>query len=148
MLQHCQNRAIKAPKQKCQNNKALHIFVTTYFISLFSETGSHIAQAGPTSLYQGKLLEFLIPLFLPPRCQGLNPRLHFVFRSRVSLCNPGCTGTSFIDQVGLELTFLCLPGVGIKGERCQCSAQFYVFNVNIPSGHLYVVLYVVWTYFL
>jgi hypothetical protein len=26
-----------------------------------------------------------------------------VFRDRVSLCNPGCPGTHFVDQAGLEL---------------------------------------------
>jgi hypothetical protein len=27
----------------------------------------------------------------------------FVFQSRVSLCGPGCLGTHFVDQAGLEL---------------------------------------------
>jgi hypothetical protein len=27
-----------------------------------------------------------------------------VFRDRVSLCSPGCPGTHFVDQAGLELT--------------------------------------------
>jgi hypothetical protein len=27
----------------------------------------------------------------------------FVFRDRVSLCSPGCLGTHFVDQAGLEL---------------------------------------------
>jgi hypothetical protein len=27
----------------------------------------------------------------------------FVFRDMVSLCSPGCPGTHFIDQAGLEL---------------------------------------------
>jgi hypothetical protein len=27
----------------------------------------------------------------------------FVFRDRVSLYSPGCTGTNFVDQAGLEL---------------------------------------------
>jgi hypothetical protein len=27
----------------------------------------------------------------------------FFFRDRVSLCSPGCPGTHFVDQVGLEL---------------------------------------------
>jgi hypothetical protein len=27
----------------------------------------------------------------------------FVFRDRVSLCSPGCPGTHFVDQAGLEL---------------------------------------------
>ena len=35
-------------------------------------------------------------------------------RDRVSLCSPGCPGTHFVDQAGLEL---CLPSTGIKGVR-------------------------------
>jgi hypothetical protein len=27
----------------------------------------------------------------------------FFFRDRVSLCSPGCPGTNFVDQAGLEL---------------------------------------------
>ena len=27
----------------------------------------------------------------------------FVFQDRVSLCSPGCPGTHFVDQAGLEL---------------------------------------------
>jgi hypothetical protein len=30
-------------------------------------------------------------------------RVHLFFRDRVSLCSPGCPGTHFVDQVGLEL---------------------------------------------
>jgi hypothetical protein len=29
--------------------------------------------------------------------------LFLVFRDRVSLCRPGCPGTHFVDQAGLEL---------------------------------------------
>jgi hypothetical protein len=29
--------------------------------------------------------------------------LFLFFRDRVSLCNPGCPGTHFVDQAGLEL---------------------------------------------
>jgi hypothetical protein len=43
----------------------------------------------------------------------------FVFRDNVSLCSPGCPGTHFVDQAGLELrdppASLCLPSSGIKG---------------------------------
>ena len=33
----------------------------------------------------------------------------FVFQDRVSLCNPDCPGTHFVDQAGFELTEICLP---------------------------------------
>jgi hypothetical protein len=39
------------------------------------------------------LLEFFVCLFV----------LALVFRDRVSLCSPGCPGTYFVDQAGLEL---------------------------------------------
>jgi hypothetical protein len=43
-----------------------------------------------------------------PRLQCLGLWLSFlvlvlVFRDRVSLCSPGCLGTHFVDQMGLEL---------------------------------------------
>jgi hypothetical protein len=46
--------------------------------------------------------------------------LFFVFWDRVSLCSPGCPGTHFVDQAGLELrtqksACLCLASAGIKG---------------------------------
>jgi hypothetical protein len=44
----------------------------------------------------------------------------FVSRDRVSLYSPGCPGTHFVDQAGLETqksSCLCLPSAGIKGVR-------------------------------
>jgi hypothetical protein len=29
--------------------------------------------------------------------------IYFIFQDRVSLCSPGCPGTHFVDQAGLEL---------------------------------------------
>jgi hypothetical protein len=37
-------------------------------------------------------------VFLP-----LDGFIFLVFQDRVSLCSPGCSGTHFVDQVGLEL---------------------------------------------
>ena len=31
------------------------------------------------------------------------------FQDRISLYDPGCPGTSSIDQVGLKITEICLP---------------------------------------
>ena len=45
-----------------------------------------------------------------------------VFQDRVSLCSPGCPGTYYVDQVGLELTelhCLCLWIAGIEGTQCH-----------------------------
>jgi hypothetical protein len=50
-----------------------------------------------------------------------------VFQDRVSLYSPGCPGTYFVDQAGLELrtTCLCLPSAGIRGELHQCLAVLF-----------------------
>jgi hypothetical protein len=47
--------------------------------------------------------------------------LVLVFRDRVSLCSPGCPGTHFVDQAGLELRNV--PGfasrvLGLKAKAC------------------------------
>ena len=34
---------------------------------------------------------------------SLSLTLSLVFRDRVSLCSPGCPGSHFVDQAGLEL---------------------------------------------
>lgn len=42
----------------------------------------------------------------------------YLFRGRVSLCSPGCSGTPYVDQVGCKLIKLCLPlplSAGVKG---------------------------------
>jgi hypothetical protein len=48
----------------------------------------------------------------------------FVFRDRVSLYSPGCPGTYFVDQAGLELRKLpasASPVLGLKA--CATTAQ-------------------------
>jgi hypothetical protein len=44
---------------------------------------------------------------------------YFIFQDRVSLCSPGCPGTDFVDQAGLELRNLPASAscAGIKGVR-------------------------------
>ena len=56
--------------------------------------------------------------WLPFRCMNLNAPncLLLVFRDRVSLCSPGCPGTHFVDQAGLELRNPP-ASAGIKGVR-------------------------------
>jgi hypothetical protein len=67
--------------------------------------------------------------------------LFFVFRDRVSLYSPGCPGTHFVDQAGLELrniACLCLPSAGIKGVCHHARLCFSVFE----AGFLCVALVV------
>ena len=47
------------------------------------------------------------------------------FQDRVSLCSPGCPGTHFVDQAGLEHRNppVCLPSAGIKGVHHHCPAS-------------------------
>lgn len=47
-----------------------------------------------------------------------------VFRGRVSLCNsPGCPGTCFVAQAGLELTVILLPQPLSAGIKNMCHYQ-------------------------
>jgi hypothetical protein len=41
----------------------------------------------------------------------------FVFRDRVSLCSPGCPGTHFVDQAGLELRNLPASASRVLGLK-------------------------------
>jgi hypothetical protein len=41
----------------------------------------------------------------------------FVFRDRVSLCSPGCPGTHFVDQAGLELKHLAASASRVLGLK-------------------------------
>jgi hypothetical protein len=45
----------------------------------------------------------------------------FSFRDRVSLYSPGCPGTHFVDQAGLELRNLLAPASGVLGLKA-CAA--------------------------
>jgi hypothetical protein len=47
-----------------------------------------------------------------------------VFQDRVSLCSPGCPGTHFVDQAGLELRNLPASSAGIKGVYHHRRAWF------------------------
>jgi hypothetical protein len=51
--------------------------------------------------------------------------LFLFFQDRVSLYSPGCPGTHFVDQAGLELRNLPASAsqVGIKGMRHHCLAE-------------------------
>jgi hypothetical protein len=60
----------------------------------------------------------------------------FFFRDRVSLYSPGCPGTHFVDQAGLELRNLPSPAsrvLGLKvcattpGSLCFLRATLFVF---------------------
>jgi hypothetical protein len=48
----------------------------------------------------------------------------FVFRDRVSLCNPGCLGTHSVDQAGLELKNLPASASRVLGlKACATTAR-------------------------
>jgi hypothetical protein len=54
----------------------------------------------------------------------------FGFQDRISLCNPGCPGTHFVDQTGLELKrsiYLWLQSSRIKGVHHHCSVELRIF---------------------
>jgi hypothetical protein len=48
----------------------------------------------------------------------------FVFQDRVSLCSPGCPGTHFVDQAGLELRNLPAFASQVLGlKACATTAR-------------------------
>ena len=50
------------------------------------------------------------------------------FRDRVSLCSPGCPGTHFVDQAGLELRNLPASASRVLGLKvCATTARLVVF---------------------
>jgi hypothetical protein len=53
----------------------------------------------------------------------------FFFRDRDSLCSPGCPGTSFVDQAGLELRDL----VASASQVLKLKAIFFFFF--FPLSH-------------
>ena len=49
--------------------------------------------------------------------------LLFVFRDKVSLCSPGCSGTHFVDQAGLKLRNLPASASQVLGlKACATTA--------------------------
>jgi hypothetical protein len=64
-----------------------------------------------------------------------------VFRDRVSLCSPGCPGTHFVDQAGLELRNPPASASQVLGLKvCATTPGSLLFfnNVNTPFYLLYV----------
>jgi hypothetical protein len=55
------------------------------------------------------------------------------FRNRVSLCSPGCPGTHFVDQAGLELRNPPASASQVLGlKMCAATARLVVvFNVYL-----------------
>jgi hypothetical protein len=56
--------------------------------------------------------------------------LFVCFQDRVSLCSPGCPGTHFVDQAGLELRnppASASQVLGFKGVRHHAQLGFFFF---------------------
>jgi hypothetical protein len=67
----------------------------------------------------------------------------FVFRERVSLYSPGCPGTHFVDQAGLELRNLLASASRVLGLKAcattpgsDCSSEGPEFKSQQPHGGL------------
>jgi hypothetical protein len=52
----------------------------------------------------------------------------FVFRDRFSLCSPGCPGTHFVDQVGLELRNPLASASQVLGLKACATTVRHVFR--------------------
>jgi hypothetical protein len=55
------------------------------------------------------------------------------FRDRVSLCSPGCPGTHFVDQAGLELRNLPVSASQVLGLKACASTARLVAHIFNPS---------------
>jgi hypothetical protein len=66
------------------------------------------------------------------RKRKVSPILFFlVFRDRVSLCSPGCPGTHFVDQAGLELRNLPVSASWVLGlKACATTPGFPQYFLN------------------
>jgi hypothetical protein len=63
--------------------------------------------------------------------QGLLEREFKIFRDRVSLCSPGCPGTHFVGQAGLELSNLPASASQVLGlKTCAATAQVRVQDLK------------------
>ena len=61
----------------------------------------------------------------------------FVFQDRISLCSPGCPGTHYVDQVGLELRNPPASASRVLGlKECATTAQLAYLRVEVCNhGH-------------
>jgi hypothetical protein len=55
-----------------------------------------------------------------------------VFRDRVSLCSPGCPGTHFVDQAGLELRNLPASASQVLGLKV-CATTAWLNRINLKQ---------------
>jgi hypothetical protein len=61
----------------------------------------------------------------------------FVFRDRVSLCSPGCPGTHFVDQTGLELRNPPASASRVLGLKACATTPGYEWSFTL-SYFIYV----------
>jgi hypothetical protein len=76
----------------------------------------------------GKVLQILNGLFY----------FIFFFRERISLYSPGCPGTHFVDQAGLELRNLLASASRVLGlKACATTARLvlFCFVLRYPGTH-------------
>jgi hypothetical protein len=57
----------------------------------------------------------------------------FFFRDRVSLCSPGCPGTHFLDQAGLELRNLPASASQVLGLKA-CASMVFPQLASFPTS--------------
>jgi hypothetical protein len=80
-------------------------------LSLYLAIPSQVAENLPTSIYCSMTdfsLCFVLFYFV---------LFCFVFQDKVSLCSPGCPGTHFVDQAGLELRNLSASASQVLGLK-------------------------------
>jgi hypothetical protein len=59
----------------------------------------------------------------------------FVFQDRVSLCSPGCPGTHFVDQAGLELRNPTASASQVLGLKACTTTPGMVVSRHVVAGN-------------
>ena len=54
--------------------------------------------------------------------------LFLVFQDRVSLCSPGCPGTHFVEQAGLELRNPLSSAYRVLGSKAHATTLGFYFH--------------------
>jgi hypothetical protein len=100
--------------------------------------GASVATALPPAFLAGGFFSFVLGLAFLPAILKDGKELVFgfffvclfvlVFQDRVSLCSPGCPGTHFVDQAGLELRNLPASASRVlELKACATTSGLFLF---------------------
>jgi hypothetical protein len=117
------------------------VFAMQSFIALNPFAGSNNSWFGekkrPFAYYKSNNVKKIFEIRIRKALENADCILLFfflflVFRDRVSLCSPGCPGTHFVDQAGLELRNSSASASQVLGlKACTTTAGLH-FSFKTP----------------